>query len=72
MTVLIAGVSLMLGLFAADSGWFDTRPHYYSHTYETAKQCEDVRKVLAEELLFPEIHRKGTVCTDKPGLYITK
>ena len=72
MTVIIVGVSLMLSLFAADSGWFDTRPHYYSHTYETAKQCEDVRKVLAEELLFPEIQRKGTVCTDKHDLYITK
>ncbi len=72
MTVIIVGVSLMLGLFAADSGWFDTRPHYYSHTYETKEQCEAVREKLAEELLFPEIHRKGTVCTDKHALYITK
>ena len=72
MIVFIVVVGLSLGIFAHDSMWFDTRPHYHSYTYETAKQCEDVRKVLAEELLFPEIHRKGTVCTDKHALYITK
>ena len=44
MTVLIVGVSLMLGLFTADAGWFDTRPHYYSHAYEiksSAKKSEN-------------------------------
>ena len=39
MTVILVGVSLMLGLFTADAGWFDTRPHYYSHTYENKEQC---------------------------------
>ncbi len=63
MTVIIVGVSLMLGLFAADSGWFDTRPHYYSHTYETKEQCQEVRELIKD---------KGNVCTDKHALYITK
>ena len=63
MIVIIVGVSLMLSLFAVDSGWFDTRPHYYSHTYETKKQCQEVRELIKD---------KGTVCTDKNALYITK
>jgi len=64
MTVIIVGVSLMLGLFAADSGWFDTRPHYYSHTYENKEQCQEVIRLIKKE--------KGAVCTDKHALYITK
>ena len=63
MTALIVGASLMLGLFAVDSGWFDTRPHYYSHTYETKEHCQEVRKLIKD---------RGTVCTDKHALYITK
>ena len=39
MTVLIAGMGLMLGLFAVDNNWFDTRPHYYTKTYQSGKAC---------------------------------
>ena len=39
MTVLIAGMGLMLGLFAVDNNWFDTRPHYYTKTYQSDKAC---------------------------------
>ena len=72
MTVLIVVAGLVLGMFTYEPSWFDTRPHYYSHTYESKEQCQAVRKVIAEELLFPEVHRRGTVCTDKHALYITK
>ena len=63
MTALIVGASLMLSLFAVDSGWFDTSPQYYSHTYETKEHCQEVRKLIKD---------RGTVCTDKHALYITK
>jgi len=72
MTVLIVVAGLVLGMFTYEPMWFDTRPHYYSHTYESKEQCQAVREALADELLFPEVIRKGTVCTDKHALYITK
>ena len=63
MTVLIVVAGLVLGMFTYEPMWFDTRPHYYSHTYESKEQCQDVRELLKD---------KGTVCTDKHALYITK
>jgi len=63
MTVLLVVAGLVLGMFTYEPMWFDTRPHYYSHTYESKEQCQDVRELLKD---------KGTVCTDKHALYITK
>ena len=63
MTVLIVTAGLVLGMFTYNPMWFDTRPHYYSHTYESKEQCQDVRELLKD---------KCTVCTDKHALYITK
>ena len=63
MTVLLVVAGLVLGMLTYEPMWFDTRPHYYSHTYESNEQCQDVRELLKD---------KGTVCTDKHALYITK
>ena len=63
MTVLLVVAGLVLGMFTYEPMWFDTRPHYYSHTYESKEQCQDVRELLKDN---------GTVCTDKHALYITK
>ena len=63
MTVIIVVLGLVLGMFAYDSSWFDTRPHYYHLTYNSESECEDARK---------QIKDKGTVCTDKHDLYQTK
>jgi hypothetical protein len=51
--------------------WFDTRPHYYSHTYDTQEQCQAVKQALENDLLFPEVNKKGAVCTDHNELYLT-
>ena len=63
MTVLLVVAGLVLGMFTYEPMWFDTRPHYYSHTYESKEQCHAVKELLKN---------KGTVCTDKHALYITK
>ena len=63
MTVLLVVAGLVLGMFTYEPMWFDTRPHYYSHTYESKEQCQDVRELLKD---------KGTVCTYKHALDITK
>ena len=63
MTVILVTVGIVLSMFVYEPLWFDTRPHYYSHTYETKEQCQEVRKLIKD---------KGTVCTDKHALYITK
>ena len=70
MTVLIVGASLMLSLFAVDSGWFDTRMHYYHNTYQSEKACEHASKNITEETT-------GRVCVPQEGsfdvdLYLTK
>ena len=63
MTVILVALGIVLSMFVYEPLWFDTRPHYYSHTYETKEQCQEVRKLIKD---------KGTVCTDKHALYITK
>ena len=73
MTVLIVTAGLVLGMFTYNPMWFDTRPHYYSHTYEDNGQCQLVRELLIEiDNDDPTKEPKGTVCTDKHALYITK
>ena len=70
MTVLIAGMGLMLGLFAVDNNWFDTRPHYYTKTYQSGKACNHASIQLEETT--------GRVCVPKNNhsghvdLYTTK
>ena len=73
MTVLLVVAGLVLGMFTYEPMWFDTRPHYYSHTYEDNGQCQLVRELLIEiDNDDPTKEPKGTVCTDKHALYITK
>jgi len=73
MTVLLVVAGLVLGMFTYEPMWFDTRPHHYSHTYEDNGQCELVRELLIEiDNDDPTEEPKGTVCTDKHALYITK
>ena len=70
MTVLIAGMGLMLGLFAVDNNWFDTRPHYYTKTYQSDKACNHASIQLEKS--------KGRVCVPQDNhsgqfdLYTTK
>ena len=63
MTVILVVAGLVLGMFAYDSSWFDTRTHHYHLTYNSKAECEDARKLIKD---------KGTVCTDKHDLYQTK
>jgi len=73
MTVLLVVAGLVLGMFTYEPMWFDTRPHYYSDTYENNGQCDLARELLIEIDLDDEVEEpKGTVCTDKHALYITK
>lgn len=73
MTVLLIIAGLVLGMFTYEPMWFDTRPHYYSHTYESEGECQLVRELLIEiDLDDMTEEPKGTVCTDKHALYITK
>ena len=73
MTVLLVVAGLVLGMFTYEPMWFDTRPHPYSHTYEDNGQCQLVRELLIEiDNDDPTEEPKGTVCTDKHALYITK
>ncbi|SVB16572.1 uncharacterized protein METZ01_LOCUS169426 [marine metagenome] len=65
MTVLIVVAGLVLGMFTYEPSWFDTRPHYYSHTYENKRECQRVREILAKT-------EKGAVCTSNNALYLTK
>jgi len=53
---------LVLGMFTYNPSWFDTRPHYYSLTYNSQSGCEEARELIKD---------KGTVCTDKHDLYTT-
>jgi hypothetical protein len=53
--------------------WFDTRPHYYSDTYENNGQCDLAIELLIEIDLDDEAEEPmGAVCTDKYALYTTK
>ena len=63
MTVILVVAGLVLGMFAYDSSWFDTRTHHYHLTYNSKAECEDARKLIKD---------KGTVCTDKHAMYKTK
>tara|TARA_B100000470_G_C19700120_1_gene350511 strand:+ start:475 stop:666 length:192 start_codon:yes stop_codon:yes gene_type:complete len=63
MTIILLVAGLVLGMFAYDSSWFDTRPYHYHLTYNSKEECEDARKLIKD---------KGTVCTDKHDLYQTK
>jgi hypothetical protein len=72
MTVLLVVAGIVLGMFTYEPMWFDTRPHYYAKTYENIEQCQAEKKVLEEELLFPEVNKKGAVCTDHNALYLTQ
>jgi hypothetical protein len=73
MTVLIVVAGLVLGMFTYEPMWFDTRPHYYSDTYENNGQCDLARELLIEIDSGDKVEEpKGTVCTDKHALYITK
>ena len=63
MTVIIVVTGLVLGMFAYSPSWFDTRPHYYYLTYNSKSECEKAKELVKE---------KGTVCTDKHDLYVTK
>ena len=65
MTVIIVVISLVLGGFVYTPMWFDTRPHYYSHTYNSKEECQNAIKSIVDK-------KKGAVCTDKNALYITK
>mgnify|MGYP003147382749 FL=1 len=65
MTVIIVVISLVLGSFIYNPMWFDTRPHYYSHTYNSKEECQKAKKSIVDK-------KKGAVCTDKNALYITK
>lgn len=67
--LIVAIISGFL-LFADIDDLFDTRGHFYSHTYESAEQCENVRKALTNPEIFKE--RKGAVCTSDYSLYMTK
>ena len=65
MTVIIVLISLVVGGFVYNPMWFDTRPHIYSHTYNSKEECQNAIKSIVDE-------KKGAVCTDKNALYITK
>ena len=65
MTVIIVVISLVLGGFVYNPMWFDTRPHYYSHTHKNKEECQKAIKSVVDK-------KKGAVCTDKNALYITK
>ena len=62
MSVIIITIGLVLGMFTYNPSWFDTRPHYYSLTYNSQSECEEAREIIKD---------KGTVCTDKHDLYTT-
>ena len=63
MTVIIVVTGLVLGMFAYSPSWFDSRPHYYYMTYNSKSECEKAKELVKD---------KGTVCTDKHDLYVTK
>ena len=63
MTVIIVVTGLVLGMFGYSPSWFDTRPHYYYLTYNSKSECERAKELVKD---------KGTVCTDKHDLYVTK
>ena len=72
MSVLIVVAGLVFGAFTYEPPWFDTRPHYYSHTYESEGQCQLVRELLIEiDLDDMNDEPLGTICTDKHELYTT-
>ena len=63
MTVIILVTGLVLGMFGYSPSWFDTRTHYYYMTYNNKYDCEGAKELVKD---------KGTVCTDKHDLYVTK
>ena len=72
MAVLIVVAGLVLGMFTYEPSWFDTRPHYYSKTYNSKEQCQSVRKLLTDlDKDYIDDEPLGTVCTDKHELYTT-
>ena len=62
-TIVTAGT--LSGKVIADNyeDWFDTRPHYYHLTYKSKAHCQEAKELFKN---------KGTVCTDKHDLYVTK
>ena len=72
MTVLLVTAGLVFSAFIYNPLWFDTRPHYYSHTYESKEQCNEVRETFQQEMHCASGKQRGAVCTDKHALYITK
>ena len=72
VTILIIVAGLVFGAFTYEPSWFDTRPHYYSKTYNSKKQCQLVREMLADlDKDYMNDEPLGTVCTDKHELYTT-
>ena len=63
MTVIIVVTGLVLGMFGYSPTWFDTRSDYYYMTYNSKSDCEGAKGLVKD---------KGTVCTDKHDLYVTK
>ena len=65
MTVILVTVGIVLSMFVYEPLWFDTRMHYYHNTYQSKQECQDARKAITDK-------KKGSVCTDKHDLYVTK
>ena len=70
MTVLIVIAGLTFGAFLYQPLWFDTRPHYYTKTYQSDKACNHASIQLEKTT--------GKVCVPKNDhsghvdLYTTK
>ena len=70
MTTLIAIAGLTFGAYLYAPLWFDTRPHYYTKTYQSDKACNHASIQLEKS--------KGRVCVKRDDfsgsfdLYTTK
>ena len=65
MSVIIVTASIVFSMFLYNPMWFDSRPHYFSNNYQSKQECQDARKAITDK-------KKGSVCTDKHDLYVTK
>ena len=70
MATFLIITTTIISLYGLENNWFDTRPHYYTETYQSNKACNLVASGLNQ--------KTGRVCVPKNNhsghvdLYTTK
>ena len=70
MATFLVIATTIISLYGLENNWFDTRPHYYTKTYQSDKACNHASIQLEKS--------KGRVCVKRDefsgsfDLYTTK